>query len=123
MLEAVDHLLHVKTPSSRYIGPNVQKDFKTALKVLQGEQVFEFKEGRKHNKASSNSFIALRNNPAGFKTWLMRRRKAAAIEAQLLASCLVYFVVSTVFTILGYAISIYMSQHPILVVFKCCTGK
>ncbi len=88
MLEAVNHLLHVKTPSGRHIGPNVQKDFETALKVLQGEKVFEFKEGRKHKtflKASSDPFIALRNNPAAFQTWLKRRRKAAAIEAQLLA--------------------------------------
>ncbi len=91
MLKAIDGLLHVKTPSGRHVGPDLQKDLKTIFKVLTDEDVFECKDKRKHSafpNYSSDPFAPIRYNPKAFQRWLLRRTKAAHIEYKLLTRVL-----------------------------------
>ena len=89
ILKTVDSVVHVKTPSGRQIGPNIDLDFESILKVLLDENVFVTKKGRKHKHFShfkSDPFLSLKKKLkpyAKFHKWLVKRRKAASIQHQI----------------------------------------
>ena len=87
LLSTLDKNLHVKTPSGKHIDPSVTKDFQLVLETLTQEQVFSPVEERKHSSfpnMTCNPLESLAKKASSLHTWMVNRRKALYVDAQLL---------------------------------------
>lgn len=87
LMKKVDAITHVKSPSGHHVGPSIDKDFSTVLKLLLKEQIFERQPGRYHSEfkaISANPLEKLENNYDKLHAWLLIRRREATTEFELL---------------------------------------
>ena len=86
MMLIVDHfdqLLDMKQDAGWHAMPDLKDDFNL---VLNEEQIFMKKQGRKHSSFSnflSDPFKSLKKDPKKLQLWLIKGRKAAVLEQEM----------------------------------------